>query len=99
MKDYWNSRFQDEGLIWGDKPSITAQYATDLFLKNHVKTVLVPGAGYGRNTKLLSNTFEVDAIELSPKAVLIARQLDYQTKFIEGYTILKIQNNRNWVNT
>lgn len=84
LKEYWNTRYQDEEFIWGDKPSSTAQYATDLFLKNHVKTVLVPGAGYGRNTKRLSDTFEVDAIELSPKAVLLARKLDTKTNFIEG---------------
>lgn len=51
IKDYWDRRFKMEGMIWGQEPSKTAVHAKDLFLENQVKTVLVPGAGYGRNTK------------------------------------------------
>lgn len=84
MKDYWDKRFLSEGLIWGEQPSKTAFHAKDLFSKFEVRTVLVPGAGYGRNTRLLSNEFEVDAIELSTEAVSLARRWDEKTFFMEG---------------
>lgn len=96
MKEYWDNRYQDEGFIWGDKPSSTAQYATVLFLENHVQTVLVPGAGYGRNAKLLSDSFEVDAIELSPKAVLLARKMDNKTNYIEGSLFDLLPNDKKY---
>lgn len=83
MKEYWNKRFMSEGLIWGEQPSETAYHAKELFLKHHIRTVLVPGAGYGRNTKILSDTFEIDAIELSSEAVILARQWDDRSCFIE----------------
>jgi len=84
MKEYWEKRFLSEGLIWGEQPSKTASHAKDLFLNFDVRTVLVPGAGYGRNTKLLSNDFEVDAIEISSEAILLACQWDVRSCFIEG---------------
>ena len=52
MRDYWNSRFAEGGKIWGEKPSKSAYYALDLFENLNLKSVIVPGAGYGRNTKL-----------------------------------------------
>ncbi|SFM40941.1 Glyoxalase-like domain-containing protein [Paenibacillus sp. 1_12] len=76
-------RFMSEGLIWGEQPSETAYHAKELFLKHHIRTVLVPGAGYGRNTKILSDTFEVDAIELSSEAVILSRQWGDKSCFIE----------------
>ena len=54
MKEYWNKRYNNEGKIWGDLPSKTAQYALELFSKNKVKRILIPGSGYGRNSKLFS---------------------------------------------
>lgn len=84
MKDYWNNRFINEGYIWGVQPSKTVNDAKRLFALNDVRTILVPGAGYGRNTKILSDTFQVDAIEISPEAILLARQWDSRSYFIEG---------------
>ncbi|ADM71125.1 hypothetical protein GMA19_03322 [Paenibacillus polymyxa E681] len=62
MGDYWNKRFTEEGMIWGCEPSQTVTQAIDLFKKNNVHDILVPGAGYGRNTKALSSYFQVDGI-------------------------------------
>lgn len=84
MKEYWNNRFIHEGHIWGRQPSKTVIDAKRIFALNSVKTVLVPGAGYGRNTKILSDTFQVDAIEISSEAVLLGRQWDTGSHFIEG---------------
>jgi SAM-dependent methyltransferase len=50
-----------------------------------VRTVLVPGAGYGRNTAFfVANGFRVDAIELSGQALLLARDHDPATRFFKG---------------
>ncbi|MFD1178120.1 class I SAM-dependent methyltransferase [Paenibacillus puldeungensis] len=83
LKDYWDRRFKKEGMIWGQEPSKTAFHAKNLFLENHVKTVLVPGSGYGRNTKALSPFFGVEGIELSHDAIMLAREWDPKTRFVE----------------
>ncbi|MDX8362394.1 MULTISPECIES: class I SAM-dependent methyltransferase [Bacillaceae] len=83
MKGYWNRRFS-KGKIWGELPSNTVETATKLFLNNGAKTVLVPGAGYGRNSKALATTFKVDAIELSQQAIATAKEHDKSTSYIEG---------------
>ncbi|MNO38366.1 Methyltransferase domain protein [compost metagenome] len=84
MKDYWNNRFINDGYIWGEQPSKTVFEAKKLFELNNVKSILVPGAGYGRNTKILSDIFQVDAIEISSEAILLAKQWDNRSCFIEG---------------
>jgi SAM-dependent methyltransferase len=84
MIDYWNNRFINEGYIWGEQPSKTVIDAKRIFALNNVQTILVPGAGYGRNTKILSDTFQVDAIEISPEAIILGRQWDTRSYFIEG---------------
>ncbi|MEF2965804.1 class I SAM-dependent methyltransferase [Paenibacillus sp. M1] len=84
MDSYWNVRYHEEGLIWGQNPSSTAFHARDIFKQNNVTTVLVPGSGYGRNTKALSADFTVEGIELSGHAVKLARQWDPQSHFMEG---------------
>ncbi|WP_160644445.1 hypothetical protein [Chengkuizengella marina] len=49
-----------------DQPSKTAEIAKELFKRYEVKKILIPGGGYGRNSKLFSTSvFEVDAIEIS----------------------------------
>lgn len=72
MKNYWNKRFSSEGMIWGQEPSSTVYHARDVFKNNNVNTILVPGSGYGRNTKALSLIFQVDGIELSNDAIRLA---------------------------
>lgn len=81
---YWEARFQAEGMIWGREPSPTVEHARKVFVENRVKTVLVPGAGYGRNTKELSDCFEVDGLELSPEAIRLGEEWDPRSYFIEG---------------
>ena len=77
MKDYWEKRFQAEGKIWGSSPSSTAQLALELFQQSNVKRLLVPGSGYGRNTRLFSGSgFDVTGIEISPTACNMARKFD-----------------------
>lgn len=67
MTGYWSKRFAQEGMIWGSEPSPSAEWAKRKFQEAGVSTVLVPGAGYGRHTKVFSADFTVYGIELSGK--------------------------------
>jgi SAM-dependent methyltransferase len=85
QKAFWDTRFQKEGFVWGENPSKTAFYALGIFKKAGVKTILVPGSGYGRNSKLFSsNGFWVTGVEISPAAVKMAEKYDSATKFCEA---------------
>jgi len=82
MNEYWEKRYRSEGRIWGELPSRTAEHALELFRNNKVKKVLVPGSGYGRNTRLFSSSgFEVTGIEISPTAGTMARGFDTLSRF------------------
>jgi SAM-dependent methyltransferase len=85
MGDYWDGRFGHEGRIWGMKPSRTAEYACAAFTKHRACGVLVPGAGYGRNTALFARSgFKVTGIEISPAAVKLALANGDGVKYIQG---------------
>lgn len=85
MNGYWEARFTKEGKIWGDSPSRTATYALELFQEHDVKRILVPGAGYGRNTKLFSSAgFNIVGIEVSKTAFDLAKHYDPGTTFLHG---------------
>lgn len=84
-QEYWEGRYAAEGQIWGETPSRSAQEAKIMFLFNNVKTVLVPGSGYGRNTKVFSAAgLEVTGVEISVTAFHIARRFDPQSNFYLG---------------
>lgn len=76
-REYWDKRYSAEGEIWGRQPSKTAYYALGIFRKADLKTLLVPGSGYGRHTRFFSDSgFQVTGIEISPVAVSLARRFD-----------------------
>ena len=84
-KEYWENRFKEEGKIWGESPSKSAFTALQSFRKYDVRTVLVPGSGYGRNTKLFSlSGFNVTGVEISDTAYGLSKQFDPQSKFYHG---------------
>jgi len=83
--EYWENRFLNGGKIWGEIPSKTAIHALELFKKYGVNKILVPGAGYGRNTKLFTDAnLEVVAIEVSKSAINIAKSFNPKTQFFQG---------------
>jgi len=83
--EYWEKRFLNGGKIWGDIPSKTAIYALELFQKHNLHKILVPGAGYGRNTKLFTDAnLEVVGIEISESAINIAKNFNPKTQFFQG---------------
>lgn len=85
MEEYWNERFRTQGKIWGTAPSPTAAAAAELFRREGASRILVPGAGYGRNTKAFSSSeFRTEGLELSPEAVQLGREWDPRTVFHEG---------------
>ena len=96
-KEYWESRFKAEGKIWGESPSRSAHAAVKLFLANNVKTVLVPGSGYGRNTKLFSASgLDVTGIEISETAYKMAGRFDPHSKFFNGTVMNMSFDNRRY---
>ena len=83
--EYWEKRFLDGGKIWGDKPSKATIYALELFKKYDLNRILVPGAGYGRNTKLFTDAnLKVVGIEVSESAISIAKNFNPKTQFFQG---------------
>ena len=85
QKAFWDKRFQNEGNVWGDYPSATAIFALEIFHLHKVKSILVPGSGYGRNTKLFSgNSFKVSGTDISTVVCELAKKFDPLTEFHNG---------------
>lgn len=81
QRAFWNNRFQKEGNVWGAAPSNTARSAVELFRREGVNRVLVPGSGYGRNTKAFTDAgFTVTGIELSATACESAGKFNPESK-------------------
>jgi SAM-dependent methyltransferase len=84
FEEYWNTRYLEGEKIWGDRPSKSAEIALKYFETRKINKILVPGAGYGRNTKIFStNHYSVTGIEISSFALRIAREFDDKTLFIK----------------
>jgi SAM-dependent methyltransferase len=74
---YWETRFKNEGEMWKFYPADSAIKALELFKKENINEILIPGFGYGRNAKLfLDNGFKVTGIEISESAIELARTND-----------------------
>jgi len=100
MNEFWETKFKDEKTNWGFEPSDSAILAKDFFLTNHVKNILIPGIGYGRNARIfLDNGIHVEGIEISKSAIELATvengldikiyhgsvtQMPFSNKFYEG---------------
>jgi SAM-dependent methyltransferase len=83
--EYWESRFNTEGVMWKFEPSDSALLALEIFKKNHFNKVLIPGAGYGRNAKLFHDSgFDVTGIEISKSAISLAKANGLNFKIHHG---------------
>ncbi|WP_076417578.1 class I SAM-dependent methyltransferase [Colwellia sp. UCD-KL20] len=72
---FWENSFQDKKAMWGFEPTNSAKLTLKIFKDNHLKTVLIPGFGYGRNAELFDhNGFDITGIEISKTAIEIAQQ-------------------------
>jgi 2-polyprenyl-3-methyl-5-hydroxy-6-metoxy-1,4-benzoquinol methylase len=84
-KDFWNSQFAKYNHVWGETPSKSAEIALSLFRKHEISKILVPGSGYGRNSRVFSTSgFDVTGIEISDEACSLAQEYDPATKLYNG---------------
>lgn len=84
-QDYWNTQFSKYNHIWGETHSKSAEIALSLFRQHKINKILVPGSGYGRNSKLFSTSgFDVTGIEISEEACTLAQAYDPATKLYNG---------------
>jgi 2-polyprenyl-3-methyl-5-hydroxy-6-metoxy-1,4-benzoquinol methylase len=84
-RNHWNAQFSKYNHVWGDAPSKTAEVALSLFQERKANKILVPGSGYGRNSKLFSTAgFDVTGVEISDEACDLARAYDPGTRLYNG---------------
>lgn len=70
MTEFWEDAFKDKQEMWGFKPAKSAVLTKDLFVENKVKTMLIPGIGYGRNAQIFKDSgMIVTGIEISQTAI------------------------------
>lgn len=73
--EFWEANFQDKQEMWGLEPAQSATITKAVFTAQQVKTVLVPGFGYGRNAKVFYDAgMQVTGIEISETAIDLARK-------------------------
>ena len=74
MTEFWEEAFKDKQEMWGLKPTKSAILTNALFVENNVKTVLIPGIGYGRNAQIFrDNGIAITGIEISKTAIDLAK--------------------------
>jgi SAM-dependent methyltransferase len=75
MTEFWEEAFKDKQEMWGLEPSKSTVLAKDFFIEHKIKTVLIPGIGYGRNAKIfMDNGLIVTGIEISQTAIKLAKK-------------------------
>ena len=75
MNGFWENMFQKIGLLWQFEPADSAIYSRELFVRNEIRKVLIPGVGYGRNARIFTESgFDVTGIEISETAIRLARE-------------------------
>lgn len=73
--EFWETAFAEKKEMWGFEPSKSAILTRDFFARQLVKTVLIPGFGYGRNAQIFRDRgMEVTGIEISKTAIEMARK-------------------------
>lgn len=82
MTEIWEETFKNKQEIWGQKPAKSTLLTKDFFVEQKIKSVLIPGIGYGRNAQpFIANGITVTGIEISQTAILstktLWKQLDY----------------------
>jgi SAM-dependent methyltransferase len=88
MKEFWESIFNSEGALWKFEPADSAALVMDLFKSHHIKSILIPGVGYGRNAKLFyENGFKLTGIEISRSAIEIAKENGLNYKIHHGSVV------------
>jgi SAM-dependent methyltransferase len=75
MTEFWEDAFKDKQEMWGLNPANSAVLTNEFFIANNIKTLLIPGIGYGRNAQIFRDSgIEVTGIEISQTAIDIAKK-------------------------
>jgi SAM-dependent methyltransferase len=75
MKKFWEDMFQKIGSAWSFEPTDSALQVSELFASENFSKILIPGVGFGRNTKpFVEKGIEVTGIEISETAIRLARE-------------------------
>lgn len=75
MTEFWESAFKNNERMWGENPTDNARTVLELMQKHNIRSVLIPGFGYGRNAKVFYDKgFDVTGIEISKTAIERARK-------------------------
>lgn len=79
--EFWETNFVEKQEMWGLAPSHSAVLAKDLFVRNSIRNILIPGIGYGRNAQIFRDSgITVTGIEISKTAIEMAKK-HYGTDF------------------
>lgn len=75
MAEFWETVFKDKQEMWGWELADSVFETLELFKKNELNKILIPGFGYGRNAKIfIEQGFEVSGIEISETAINLAKK-------------------------
>lgn len=75
MAEFWESNFKDKQTMWGFEPADSAISTVDLFQREGLREILIPGFGYGRNAMVFTESgFNVTGIEISETAIDLAKK-------------------------
>lgn len=75
MSEFWDEMFRKIGTVWSFEPADSALQTSDLFASKKIRNVLIPGIGFGRNTKpFIEKGMHVTGIEISETAIRLARE-------------------------
>lgn len=75
MTEFWEETFKDKQEMWGLEPAKSAILTNNFFVERKVKSVLIPGIGYGRNAQIFrDNGMTVTGIEISQTAIDLAQK-------------------------
>ncbi|PRO66330.1 class I SAM-dependent methyltransferase [Alkalicoccus urumqiensis] len=85
MTSIWEETFQKIPYLWGHAPADSAVQTAALFSSHGFRTVLVPGAGYGRNARpFVDRGMDVTGLELSETAVDLAGKQPFSMTMMQG---------------
>ncbi|MDD4969258.1 MAG: class I SAM-dependent methyltransferase [Paludibacter sp.] len=75
MTEFWESNFRDKQEMWGLEPADSAISTLELFKKQGLNNILIPGFGYGRNAGIFADQgCIVTGIEISETAIELAKK-------------------------
>lgn len=75
MTEFWEEAFKGKQEMWGLNPAKSTILTKDFFVEQKVKSVLIPGIGYGRNAQIfIENGMSVTGIEISETAIELGKK-------------------------